>query len=326
MSVSENLPSNRADLDTDQIKFNQTTDTILMIEPVAFGFNEQTAVNNHFQQSDAAFSGDIQRQALSEFNAMVNQLRTNNVNVIVIQDTSQPHTPDSIFPNNWISFQKDNRVAMYPMFAPNRRNERRMDVVEKVVGHGFKISQMVDYSVYEKENRFLEGTGSMIFDRTNRIAYAALSERTNAELFSWFCNDFGYQPVSFTANQTVQGVRLPIYHTNVMLSVAKNYVVVCLDSIDSPDEREMLTATFRKTGKEIIEISEKQMHSFAGNMLQIKNKQDERLLVLSESAYNSLEKAQIAALESYNKLLVVAVPTIEKYGGGSVRCMMAEVF
>ena len=215
---------------------------------------------------------------------------------------------------------------MYSMFAKNRRAERRTDVVEKVIGHGFDISQMVDYSVYEKENRFLEGTGSMIFDRTNRLVYAALSERTDAQLLKWFCNDFGYEPVIFVANQTVGDKRLSIYHSNVMLSVADEFVVVCLESIDDADERRMLTEKFKATKKEIIEISEKQMQHFAGNMLQLNNIDGEKLLVLSQTAFDSLEKAQIEKLTKYNNLIVVPVPTIEKYGGGSVRCMMAEVF
>lgn len=318
--------SSDVSLKSDETHYRQNADTILMIQPVAFGFNAQTAINNHFQLNDGAASYEIQQKALAEFNVMVQQLREKNIDVIVVPDTLEPHTPDSIFPNNWISFQKDNRVAMYPMFAPNRRHERRLEVVEKVVEHGFSISQMVDYSVYEKENRFLEGTGSMIFDRANRIAYAALSDRTDAELFNWFCNDFGYSAVSFTANQTVGGERKPIYHTNVMLSVAEQYVVICMESIDIADERTMLTDAFLKTGKQIVEITEKQMHNFAGNVLQIKNKMDEQFLVMSETAYSSLDSIQIDKLQKYNELIVVSVPTIEKYGGGSVRCMMAEVF
>jgi len=306
--------------------YNQITDTILMIEPVAFGFNKETAVNNYFMQKGKLPAAEIQLDALSEFRNMVKTLRENGINVIVVTDTPEPHTPDSIFPNNWISFQKDNRVAMYPMFAENRRAERRIDIVEKVIGHGFNISQMVDYSVYEKEDRFLEGTGSMIFDRTHRVAYAALSPRTDEGLFQWFCNDFGYRPVTFRATQLVGSERLPVYHTNVMLSVAENFAVVCLESIQDNAEKRVLTEQLQQTGKEIVEISLEQMGQFSGNVLQIKNTEGERFLVISESGYNALDEIQKNRLASFNKLIVIPVPTIEKYGGGSVRCMIAEVF
>lgn len=306
--------------------YSQTTDTILMIEPIAFGYNAETAVNNYFQKSDEIPANEIQKLALAEFSNMVDILRKNGLNIIVVKDTAEPLTPDSIFPNNWISFQKDNRVAMYPMFAKNRRAERRMDVVEKVIGEGFNISQMVDYSVYENENHFLEGTGSMIFDRAHRLVYAAISERTDAQLLSWFCNDFGYEPVSFTANQTVGVKRLPVFHTNVMLSVADKYAVVCLESIDNEYERKNLLGKLKVTGKEVIDISEDQMLSFAGNVLQVENSDGAKLLILSQSAFDSLHKSQIEKLSAYNKLIPIPVPTIEKYGGGSVRCMIAEVF
>lgn len=306
--------------------FSQITDTILMLEPVAFGFNAETAVNNYFQKNDHSSQNEIQAVALSEFNNMVQLLRNKGIKVIVVLDTLESHTPDSIFPNNWISFQKDNRVAMYPMFATNRRLERRLDIVEKVIGHGFNISQMVDYSVYENENRFLEGTGSMIFDRVNRIAYAGLSPRTDEELFRWFCNDFGYQPVTFTATQPVNDQRLPVYHTNVMLSVAEQYAVVCMESIENSDEKKMLSEHFKRTGKEVIDLSIPQMQQFAGNVLQLKNENGERFLVISQSGYDSLTEQQIQKLSIYNELIVVPVPTIEKLGGGSVRCMIAEVF
>lgn len=306
--------------------YSQITDTILMIEPIAFGYNDETAVNNHFMQNDNVPAADIQAAALSEFQNMVKMLRSKDINVIVESDTLVPHTPDSIFPNNWLSFQKDNRVAIYPMFASNRRAERRIEIVERVIGHGFNISQMVDYSVYEKENRFLEGTGSMILDRTNRVAYAALSPRTDAELFQWFCNDFGFKAVTFNATNSVGDNRSAIYHTNVMLSVAESFVVVCMESIENETEREMLAEQFRATNKDIIEINLAQMEHFAGNVLQVKNAEGKRFLVISQSGYNSLNDVQRAKLSSYNELIVVPVPTIEKYGGGSVRCMMAEIY
>jgi hypothetical protein len=306
--------------------YSQITDTLLMIEPAKFGYNAETAENNFFQVKPDIPAEKIQAAALLEFRNMVQILRDNGVEVIVVPDTPEPVKPDAVFPNNWISFQKDNRVAMYPMFAENRRTERRIDVVEKVTGYGFNISQMVDYSVYESENRYLEGTGSMVFDRKNRIAYAALSPRTEAQLFAWFCSDFAYKPVTFTARQTVGNNRLPVYHTNVVMSVAENYVVICMESIDNVQEREMLQTIFEETGKTIIEITENQMQHFAGNILQLKNMQNERLLVMSQTAFDALSESQKQQLNNFNKIVPIPVPTIEKYGGGSVRCMMAEVF
>lgn len=304
----------------------QSSNTILMIEPVAFAYNAETAVNNFFQKHDDVPADQIQQHALNEFKALVKLLENKGIRVVVEKDTPEPHTPDSIFPNNWISFQEDNRVALYPMFAANRRLERRLDIIQKLEEYGFHISQMVDYSVYEKENKFLEGTGSMVFDRKNRIAYAALSERTNETLFSWFCADFGYRPVSFSALQTVENERMKVYHTNVMMCVADQYAVVCLKSIDNKQEREAVKQSLIGTGKEIIEITEKQMHCFAGNMIQVKNTDGNLFLVMSRSAYDSLDNVQLNKLQKYNELIVTAIPTIEKYGGGSVRCMMAEVF
>ncbi len=306
--------------------YSQITNTILMVEPVAFGFNAETAVNNYFQQNVHSSEDKIQAAALSEFSNMVQLLRDKGIKVITVLDTLEPHTPDSIFPNNWISFQKDDRVALYPMFATNRRAERQLNVVERINEYGFNKSQMVDYSVYENENRFLEGTGSMIFDRVNRIAYAALSPRTDEELFRWFCNDFGYQPVTFTATQPVRGHRLPVYHTNVMLSIAEQFAVVCMDSIENTEERMLLSSHLKRSEKDLIEISIGQMQQFAGNVLQLKNDKNERKLVISKSGYDSLTVLQIQKLSAYNELIVVPVPTIEKLGGGSVRCMIAEVF
>ncbi len=305
---------------------NQATNTILMIEPVAFGFNAETALNNYFQQQVKLPERAIQGLALDEFSEMVMQLRAKGIQVIVVKDTPEPHTPDSIFPNNWISFHEDGRVVLYPMFAQNRRMERRMDIIREIREKGFKLTDIIDYTVHENNHHFLEGTGSMILDRDNKIAYAALSERTNLDLFELFCADFGYQPVSFYAFQTINQQRLPIYHTNVMLCVADGFVVACLDSIDNEAEKEKLKVSFSKTGKTIIEITEKQMTNFAGNMLQVSNLDGNLFLVMSLSAHDALTKQQVRALERYNELIVVPIPTIEKLGGGSVRCMMLEVF
>ncbi|MDL2213081.1 amidinotransferase [Bacteroides sp. OttesenSCG-928-N06] len=304
----------------------QTAHTILMVEPVAFGFNATTAENNYFQQRDNTAPELIQEMALKEFRLMAEQLRTAGINLITIKDTLEPHTPDSIFPNNWVSFHEDGRVALYPMYAVNRRAERREDILRSLQEAGFVIESVTDYSGYETQGRYLEGTGSMILDRTHKIAYAALSGRTDKELFRQFCADFGYRPCMFIANQTVGGERLPIYHTNVMMCVGSHYVVVCLSSVDDKTERNHLVDTIESTGKEIVDISEEQMHLFAGNMLQVENGTGRSLLAMSLSAYNALTDIQKQVLLSYNDILPLSIPTIEKYGGGSVRCMMAEVF
>jgi hypothetical protein len=304
----------------------QTTSTILMIEPVCFGFNEQTAENNYFQQNDNAQEAEIQVNALKEFQNMVQLLRKSGVNVIVVADSTEPRTPDSIFPNNWISFHNGGFVAIYPMFAPNRRQERRVEILNTVVNQGFILKDIFDFSAAENEGKFLEGTGSMVLDRVNRRAYAALSQRTNEDILLDFCKKLDYKPVIFNAMQTFEGKRLPIYHTNVVMSVGDGFTTVCLQSIDNEQERELLRKSLLETQKEIIEISDEQMHNFAGNMLQVENTKGEKLIALSQTAYNSLNNNQLQTLEKYGTLLPIAIETIEKYGGGSVRCMMAEVF
>jgi hypothetical protein len=297
-----------------------------MIEPVAFGFNEQTAENNYFQQKETMPEAIIQEQALREFNRMADALRSKGIRLIIVKDTQVPHTPDSIFPNNWISFHEGGQVVLYPMYAENRRAERRLDILEYLKEEGFIFNHVTDYTAYENESRFLEGTGSMILDRENRVAYAALSERTNKELFLQFCADFQLMPVCFSANQTVNGKRLAIYHTNVMMCVGDRYAVVCLDSIDDQTEQKRVIDSLLSNRKEIIEISEQQMHRFAGNMLQVENIEGEKFLVMSESASLSLTENQLRRLAAYNEIISVSLPTIEKQGGGSARCMMAEVF
>ena len=305
---------------------NQTTNTILMIEPVAFGFNTETAVNNYFQQKYTDNSIDIQQLALNEFNLMVETFRAKGINVIVVKDTEQPYTPDSIFPNNWISFHEGGQAVLYPMFAQNRRNERRKDILELIEAQGKVINNVDDFTFWEEQNQFLEGTGSMVLDRENKIAYAALSERTDKSVFLQFCLVFGYKPVYFSASQLVGEQLLPIYHTNVMMSVADKYALVCINSLEDDKELEMLFDSLEKSGKEVIPISRHQMHCFAGNMLQVQNKQEERFLIMSQTAYDSLQEHQIELLKSYNELIIIPIPTIERIGGGSVRCMIAEIF
>ena len=300
----------------------QTTDTVLMIEPVAFGFNEQTAVNNYFQVQQ---EGNVQDKALKEFNDFVEKLRAKDINVITIKDTFEPKTPDSIFPNNWVSFHADGKVVLYPMFAENRRLERRDDIINQIKEQ-FEVTEVIDYSGAEKDNLFLEGTGSMIFDHDNKLAYGSVSLRLDEGLFRKFCSDFGFQPVVFHSYQTAGEERLPIYHTNVMMFVADQFVVICLDCIDDESERNNVIETIKNSGKELIEISEDQMQNFAGNMLQVQNKSGEKFLVMSQSAYKSLNRGQVSAIEKYCEIIYSDLEVIETNGGGSARCMLAEVF
>lgn len=305
----------------------QTTNTILMVRPVSFRMNEQTAVNNYYQQEiTATLPATINQKAQTEFDDFVTKLKGFNINVIVVNDTESPNTPDSIFPNNWISFHENGDIALYPMFAENRRLERREDILDILEQHDFMIHNVVDYTGAEKEEVFLEGTGSMILDRANGKAYCALSPRADEELFIEFCEDFEFTPIVFTANQTVNNQREAIYHTNVMMCVAEQFAIICLDAIDDKKERKYIVSNLKEDGKEIIDISEKQVNSFAGNMLQVKGKNNQPYLVMSSSAYFSLTKNQIEKIEKYNPIIHSSLETIETCGGGSARCMMAEVF
>lgn len=297
----------------------QATNRILMIRPVDFKFNEQTAGNNMFQQ--ASEQSNVQQQALQEFDGFVTMLRSNGVDVTVINDTLEPSTPDSIFPNNWVSFHEDGAVFLYPMFSENRRFERREEILE-ILEQNFEISHINDLSFYENGNIFLEGTGSMVLDRANKIAYACLSVRTEVEAFNNFCQLAGYKSVIFNA---VDATNYPIYHTNVMMCIGDKFAVICLDSIPNLYERDFVQKVLTLSGKEIIKISLEQMNHFAGNMLEVKNAQGEALLVMSEQAYKALTQTQINALTKYAKLIYAPLYTIEQNGGGSARCMLAEV-
>lgn len=302
----------------------QTTDTVLMIEPVAFGYNAQTAENNYFQVNSE--NEDTQAKALVEFKNFVEKLRSKGVNVITVKDTLEPHTPDSIFPNNWVSFGKDGKVVLYPMFAPNRRDERRMEILEEVKSAGFRIDAVEDWSHYEDKNLFLEGTGSMIFDHDNKIAYGSVSLRLDETVFREFCEKIGYQPVVFHSYQTAGTERLPIYHTNVMMCVADRFVVICLDCIDDETEKQNVVEVIQSSHKEIITITEEQIQNFAGNMLQVRNAEGKTFLVMSKAAYDALTPEQIASIEQYSEIIYSDLTTIETNGGGSARCMLAEVF
>ena len=304
----------------------QTTNTILMIRPVNFRMNEQTAVNNYFQEDLNLKNTEINSKAQIEFDNFVQKLRKAGVDVVVIQDDKLHDTPDSIFQNNWVSFHSNGDVVVYPMFAENRRKERRDEVFIKLEEEGFCIKNIIDYTSAEHEGVFLEGTGSLILDRVNKKAYCALSPRADEDLLIEFCEDFEYMPVIFTAYQTVEKERLPIYHTNVMMCVGNDFAVICLDSIDDKKERKNVVDHLKNDGKEIITITEDQIANFAGNMLELKNKNDERLIAMSQSAYDSLNMEQINKLEKYCKIITSSLDTIETCGGGSARCMIAEVF
>ena len=297
----------------------QTTSHILMIRPVNFLFNKETAVNNAFQVEDN--DDDIQQKAIKEFDSFVEKLRSVKIDVTVINDTPEPHTPDSIFPNNWISFHEDGSIVLYPMFAQNRRLERKPDVIQQIKSK-FAVNHTIDFSQYEEQQVFLEGTGSIVLDRDKKIAYACISPRTDEKLFREFCKRMNYKPLLFHAVDKSGGA---IYHTNVMMCVADAYIVICLDSIQNESELKFVTGTIGKSEKEIIDISLDQMNHFAGNMLQVNNEEGQKFLVMSTQAYVSLTTDQKRKLESFNEIIHSSLDTIEKNGGGSARCMMAEV-
>jgi len=303
----------------------QSTNSILMIRPNNFGYNEETALDNHYQ-NQGSLEMDSNENAQKEFDNMVFNLRQNGISVYVFQDDDINYTPDSIFPNNWISFHENGDIGLYPMYAENRRLERRPEVIKFLEDEGFNIDNIVDYSSAESENKFLEGTGSMILDRENRIAYCSISKRSNEDLFIEFCEDFEFTPVLFNSYQSVGDKRLPIYHTNVMMCVATNYVVICLDSIDDKKQRKNVSNFINESGKKLIEISENQVESFAGNMLELLNDKGDSILVMSKSAENSLSEIQKNSIKKYSKIISSNINTIEVCGGGSARCMMAEIF
>jgi len=298
----------------------QSTSHLLMIRPVNFGYNEETAESNAFQNKDKN-QQEVQEKALAEFNNFVAVLRNHGVDVTVIDDNPEPYTPDSIFPNNWVSFHDDGNVFLYPMQAENRRLERREDIIAELEDN-FKVHHIVDLSRYEEENKFLEGTGSMVLDRVNKIAYACLSPRTDKDVLAIFCEQEDYTAVCFDAADEKGKA---IYHTNVLMCVGTQFAVICLDSIPNPHEKVVVIEYLKSTQKEIIEITFEQMNQFAGNMLEVKTKNDETLIILSKSAFKALDDIQIALLEQYGKLVYADIHTIENNGGGSVRCMMAEV-
>ena len=302
----------------------QITNSILMIRPVNFRMNEQTAVNNYFQKDITG--ANINDLATAEFDEFVGKLRKVGVEVVVVEDIKGDDTPDSIFPNNWVSFHESGKTVLYPMFAENRRKERRLEYFAELEEAGFQIDEIVDYTSAEEDDIFLEGTGSLILDRVHRKAYCAISPRADEELLVEFCEDFEFTPVIFDAFQSVNGRRKKIYHTNVMMCVAEDFAVICFDAIDDKKERKNVLKHLKEDGKEIIAISELQMHEFAGNMLQVEGAFNKKYLVMSARAHESLNKDQIEKIEKHCEILSSSIPTIETCGGGSARCMMAEIF
>lgn len=303
----------------------QATDTILMIRPVQFRMNEETAVNNYFQEEIDETENAINIKAQIEFDNFVLSLRKRGINILVVNDNNED-TPDSLFPNNWVSFHADGQVCLYPMFAENRRRERNHETLIFLKNQGFLINKIVDYTLSEHDNLFLEGTGSLILDRAHNKVYCALSDRADRSLVDQFCTDHGCTSIIFNSFQTVEGQRLPIYHTNVMMCLGVEVAVICIDAIDDETEKSNVLYHLEHDYKDIVYITESQMHQFAGNMLQVCDAQGKLYLVMSSSAYNSLAPEQIAIIEKSSEIIHSDLETIETCGGGSARCMMAEVF
>lgn len=297
------------------------TSVVMMVRPVRFGYNAETAVTNAFQKSLGLDPASVQQKALQEFDELVKKLRAAGVEVLVFDDASEPHTPDSIFPNNWISFHETGHMVLYPMLAENRRMERKEDIINQVK-ELYDTNSVHDLTVHETAGRFLEGTGSLVFDYQNKTAYAALSPRTDKELVISVCRQLGFRPVFFTS---VDRNGQPIYHTNVMMCVGDEFAVVCAESIINNQERDTVLNELRQGGKTIIEISQEQVEQFAGNMYELVNKQREHLLLMSAQAYRSLTEEQKRMLEKFCRLIYSPLDTIELHGGGSARCMIADV-
>ncbi len=298
------------------------TDTVFLIRPARFTFNKQTASNNSFQQQEDGSEEVIQRKAVEEFDLLVSKLRDADIEVVVFEDEVENKTPDSIFPNNWISTHEEGTIVLYPMYAENRRREVRQDIVGQLCEQ-FGFDEIVDWTPLVNKNQFLEGTGSLVLDRYHGLAYCCESERSNRELAEKWCEEMGYELILF---QAFDEQSVPIYHTNVLMSVGQQFVTICYDAIPNEEERELLEDSFVASGKRIVPISFEQMNLFAGNMIELKNESGEHVLVLSEAAFQSLHEIQIKEFENYCTILTCPVPTIEKNGGGSVRCMIAEVF
>jgi hypothetical protein len=299
----------------------QQTSTIMLVKPGSFGYNSETAVNNAFQELPHESGAAVAKAAVAEFSIFAERLQDKGVNVVVFVDTADPIKPDAVFPNNWISFHPDGTVVLYPMFAPSRRKERRADIIDQLK-EKFEVKRVIDLSKYEEENRFLEGTGSIVFDHDTKLAFACLSPRTDAGLLKLVCKELGYNEVIFNS---FDNGGMQIYHTNVMMCIANKFAVICMETIKNSNEKQLVTNKLKEGGHEIIEISFSQMNQFAGNMLAV-NGEKGPVLVMSRSAYDSLTPYQVERLSNYCELLPMPIRTIETIGGGSARCMMAEVF
>jgi hypothetical protein len=302
---------------------SQLANSVLMIRPVRFVSNPETAASNHFQGKTDATAEEQQAAALQQFETLAAALQASGVHVVIVDDTEEPHTPDSIFPNNWVSFHADGRVILYPMEAENRRRERRADIVEHLESDlGFQVREIIDLSQHEQQGHFLEGTGSMVLDRTNRVAYACLSSRTHLDALGDFAQRMNYDVVAFDA---VDRDGVPIYHTNVLMNVGEEIAVICDVSITREDQREAVLGRLRATGHEVLTLSFDQLDAFAGNMLELKNREGERVLAMSQRAFDSLTSEQRSILGSKAQVVAVAIDDIEDSAGGSVRCMLAEI-
>lgn len=291
-----------------------------MVRPVRFAFNEETAGNNYFQQKNE--QENVAEKALNEFDAFVNLLRANDVDVIVVQDTPEPWTPDSVFPNNWFSSHISGELVLYPMYAENRRQERKPEVL-KLLRNKINHTKIIDLTGWEEKNEFLEGTGSMIFDRDKRITYACRSPRTSEKVIRDFCSQMNFDAVVFDSFDKNGNL---IYHTNVMMEVGSQVAVVCLESIKEEKEREKVVSRLTTTGKIIVDISLKQVEQFAGNMLELKSRNGNPLMIMSTAAREALTPQQETIISTYNKIISTDLRTIETNGGGSARCMIAEIF
>ena len=302
---------------------SQLASTVFMIRPTRFASNPMTAESNRFQGRSSTSPDEQQLLAVEEFNGLVNVLRSSGISVVVIDDTHEPHTPDSIFPNNWISLHADGRVVLYPMEAENRRTERRTDVIEQLDNElGFQVSEIVDLTGHENTAHFLEGTGSMVLDRTNHVAYACLSSRTQLDPLGDFAQRMDYDVVAFDA---VDGDGVPIYHTNVIMNIGEELAVICDVAIRREDQREAVLTRLRETGHEIIKLTYAQLEAFAGNMLELRNSDGERVIAMSQQAHDSLDEEQLQLLETNGRVVTAPIENIESSAGGSVRCMLAEI-
>ncbi len=304
----------------------QTSSTILMVRPANFGFNPETAGNNFYQHTDARSATEINSLARNEFDSFVALLKDQGVNMIVEEDTDEPVKTDAVFPNNWFSTHPDGKLILYPMFSPNRRLERRKDLIENLMKSGFKVGDIIDLSFFEEDGQYLEGTGSMVMDHDSKTIFACYSERTHPTPLDYLGKLLGYKVLGFHAVQDIKGTVSPIYHTNVMMHIGSDLAVVCLDSISRASEKQAIQKSLTQAGKKVVPITSKQKFHFAGNMLEVGNDGGEKFTVMSETALDSLNIGQIQLIEKYTTIISPTIPTIEKLGGGSARCMMAEIF